>query len=48
MYDPISQFVYMAQLGQAADAWIAGKCQLNSGQLSHIDVDALMERSSKR
>jgi len=47
VYDPISQLVYTASADQITDVWIAGKHQLDNGDLTRIDTGNLLERSNE-
>ncbi len=44
LYDPVSQLVYTARADQVSDVWVAGRHQLDAGQLMDIDTDSLFER----
>lgn len=44
LYDPVSQLVYTAGSHQVSDVWVAGKHQLEAGELTNIDVAALRRR----
>ncbi|MEL7187663.1 MAG: amidohydrolase family protein, partial [Pseudomonadota bacterium] len=41
VYDPVSQLVYAARAEQVTDVWIAGRHQLDNGELAHIDSDSI-------
>ena len=45
VYDPVSQLVYTAGRDQVTDVWIAGRHQLDNGELAHIDTDSVLARS---
>lgn len=47
IYDVVSQLVYTANAGQVSDVWVAGKHQLDNGQLVNINTDKLLERSNE-
>lgn len=47
VYDPVSQLVYTARSDQVSDVWVAGKHQLENGELTHIDVGGLLQRSDE-
>ncbi len=47
IYDVESQLVYAADASQVSDVWVAGKHQLDNGQLAHINTDELLERSNE-
>ena len=47
VYDPVSQLVYTASASQVTDVWIAGKHQLDNGQLSQIDTEKMLARSNE-
>ncbi|MBU2675458.1 MAG: TRZ/ATZ family hydrolase [Gammaproteobacteria bacterium] len=47
IYDVVSQLVYTANASQVSDVWVAGKHQLDNGQLAHINTDELLERSNE-
>ena len=44
VYDPVSQLVYAARADQVTDVWVAGRHQLNTGQLTGIDEADLLAR----
>lgn len=45
VYDPVSQLVYAARADQVSDVWVAGRQQVEDGELTHIDVASILERS---
>ena len=47
LYDPVSQLVYTARADQVTDVWIAGRHQLDDGQLAHIDSNNLIQRCNE-
>ncbi len=47
VYDVISQLVYAANADAVTDVWVAGRHQLENGQLAHIDSDAVLDRSNE-
>ena len=47
VYDVASQLVYTAHADQVTDAWIAGKHQLDNGQLAHINSANVLRRSNE-
>ena len=47
VYDVISQLVYTANSSQVSDVWVAGKHQLEDGELVHINRDRVLERSNE-
>lgn len=47
VYNPISQLVYSVQPHQVSDVWVAGRHQVDNGELAHIDVDDLLQRTSE-
>lgn len=47
VYDPVSQLVYTANASQVTDVWVAGRQQLDNGQLSSINVDNVLSRTSE-
>ncbi len=47
VYDVTSQLVYTAKADQVTDVWVAGKHQLESGRLAHVDTGSLLERSNE-
>ena len=47
VYDPVSQLVYTANASQVTDVWVAGRQQLDNGQLSSINVDNILSRTSE-
>lgn len=44
VYDPLSQLVYATRSNQLSDVWIAGRHQVDDGQISGIDVAGLLSR----
>jgi 5-methylthioadenosine/S-adenosylhomocysteine deaminase len=47
VYDPVSQVVYTARADQVSDVWVAGRHQLESGRLKHINTDSLRLKSNE-
>jgi len=47
VYDVASQLVYTAHADQVTDVWVAGKHQLDNGQLAHINSDNVLRRSNE-
>jgi 5-methylthioadenosine/S-adenosylhomocysteine deaminase len=47
VYDPVSQLVYTARADQVTDVWIAGKHQLDNGELTQIDSANVLQRSNE-
>ena len=47
LYDPLSQLVYTARADQVTDVWVAGRRQLDAGQLTQIDTVNLLQRSDE-
>lgn len=47
VYDPISQVVYTARADQVSDVWVAGRQQLDGGQLTGFDTTELLARSEE-
>jgi 5-methylthioadenosine/S-adenosylhomocysteine deaminase len=47
VYDPLSQVVYTAQPHQVRDVWVAGRQQMEDGQLTHIDTNEILRRASE-
>lgn len=45
VYDPVSQLVYTARAEQISDVWVAGRHQVDNGQLTGIDTGSLFKRS---
>jgi len=45
VYDPVSQLVYTARAEQVSDVWVAGRHQVDDGQLTGIDTEGLFKRS---
>ena len=44
VFDPVSQLVYTARPEQVSDVWVAGRHQLENGELTHINLDNLFGR----
>jgi 5-methylthioadenosine/S-adenosylhomocysteine deaminase len=47
IYDVVSQLVYATRADQVADVWVAGRRQLENGQFTQIDTDALLTRGNE-
>ncbi len=47
LYDPVSQLVYTARAEQVSDVWVAGRHQLDNGELAHIDTTNLKTRCNE-
>ena len=47
VYDPLSQVVYTVQPDQVRDVWVAGRHQVEDGQLTQFDRDEILRRSSE-
>ena len=47
VYDPISQLVYTARADQVSDVWVAGRHQVDQGQLTSIDTASVYRRSAE-
>lgn len=47
VYDPISQVVYTVQPHQVRDVWVAGRLQVENGELKHIDQREILRRTSE-
>ena len=47
IYDVTSQLVHTAASSQVSDVWVAGRHQLDNGQLAHINTDELRQRSNE-
>lgn len=47
LYDPTSQLVYTAHPQQVSDVWVAGRHQVEDGQLMHVDIDDILTRSAE-
>jgi 5-methylthioadenosine/S-adenosylhomocysteine deaminase len=47
VYDPIAQIVYSAAASQVTDVWVAGRHQLDNGELSHINQPDLLLRTNE-
>jgi 5-methylthioadenosine/S-adenosylhomocysteine deaminase len=47
VYDPISQVVYTVQPHQVRDVWVAGRHQVEGGQLTLIDTQEIVRRTSE-
>jgi len=47
IYDVTSQLVYATNANQATDVWIAGRHQLDHGELVNFDIDGLLARSDE-
>jgi len=47
IYDVVSQLVYATRANQVADVWVTGRRQLDNGQFTQIDTDALLTRANE-
>jgi len=47
IYDVVSQIVYAVRADQVSDVWIAGRHQLENGNLTHINTVDLLRRSDE-
>ena len=47
LYDPVSQLVYATRSDQVSDVWVAGRHLLDRGELTTINSDSLIRRSSE-
>jgi len=45
VYDPVSQLVYAAGREQVSDVWVAGQQLMRDRQLTHLDIDDLLQRT---
>jgi 5-methylthioadenosine/S-adenosylhomocysteine deaminase len=44
-YDPAAQIVYAAAREQVTDVWVAGRMLVRDRQLTHLDIDAVLQRA---
>lgn len=47
VYDAVSQLVYTARSDQVTDVWVAGRQQVEDGELKDIDVDSIVARANE-
>ncbi|HEY4366050.1 MAG TPA: TRZ/ATZ family hydrolase [Steroidobacteraceae bacterium] len=47
VYDPLAQLIYAASREQVTDVWVAGRQLVSEGQLTHMDVEDLMQRAQR-
>ena len=47
VYDPLSQLVYSVQPHQVSDVWVAGRQQVELGNLTHIDQNEIFRRTAE-
>jgi 5-methylthioadenosine/S-adenosylhomocysteine deaminase len=45
LYNPLSQLVYCADRSQVSDVWVAGRQLLRQGELTTLDLDAILNRA---
>ncbi|MGH8397847.1 MAG: TRZ/ATZ family hydrolase [Gammaproteobacteria bacterium] len=45
LYNPLSQLVYCAGRQQVTDVWVAGRQLLRHGELTQLDLDAILQRA---
>ena len=46
LYNPLSQLVYCASRRQVSDVWVAGRQLLRHGELTTLDLDAILNRAT--
>ena len=44
-YDPAAQIVYAASREQVTDVWVAGRMLVRDRELTHLDIDAVLQRA---
>ena len=47
VYDPVSSLIYSARATQVSDVWVAGRHQVENGELTEIDVAAIAARANE-
>ena len=47
VYDPVSQIVYTAAANQVSDVWVAGRHQVEDGNLTRTDTNDLLQRATE-
>jgi 5-methylthioadenosine/S-adenosylhomocysteine deaminase len=47
VYDPLSQLVYAVRSNQVSDVWVAGRHQVEAGNLVNIDTQMIMRRANE-
>jgi 5-methylthioadenosine/S-adenosylhomocysteine deaminase len=47
LYNPLSQLVYCASRRQVSDVWVAGRQLLRRGELTTLDLDAILKRAAR-
>jgi 5-methylthioadenosine/S-adenosylhomocysteine deaminase len=45
VYDPIAQLVYACNREQVSDVWVAGRHQVENGDLTQVDEEEILQRS---
>jgi 5-methylthioadenosine/S-adenosylhomocysteine deaminase len=46
VYDAAAQIVFAASRDQVSDVWVAGRALVRDGQLTHLDLDDVLDRAS--
>ena len=47
VYNPLSQLVYSASRRQVTDVWVAGQQLLRQGELTRLDLSAILQRAQR-
>lgn len=47
VYNPVSQLVYTANAEQVSDLWVAGRHLLDTGELTHIEPEDVLQRAAE-
>lgn len=47
VYDPAAQLVYAVSRDQVTDVWVAGRRLVAAGRLTHMDVEAILQRAQR-
>lgn len=47
VYDPVEQLVFASRADQVSDVWVGGRHVLDTGRLTHINEDSVLERTAE-
>ena len=45
VYDPVAQILFAASRDQVSDVWVAGRCLVQDGRLTHLDLEDVLHRA---
>ena len=47
VHDPAAHIVFAASREQVSDVWVAGRALVHEGRLTHLDLDAVLQRAAR-